>query len=220
MIQTAIFDFLKGLSKNNNKEWFQAHKSEYDSHKQGFAHMTELAIRAISEFDKSISGLEPKDCVFRINRDVRFSNDKSPYKANFGSFIAPGGRNTGMAGYYMHIEPGGCFLSGGIYMPSSQNLKKIRKEIFDNYEEFLEIINNKDFKKHFGVLWGEKLKTRPVGFPEDFEGLEYLKFKHYTVIKEIPDKEMISQGILKEISQVFSSLYPFVRFINQAILEG
>ncbi len=220
MIQYEVFDFFNQLQQNNNREWFQAHKGEYDKYRQGFVHFAELVIHAISEFDKSVIGLEPKNCIYRINRDIRFSNDKSPYKTNMGTFITPGGKNSGLAGYYVHIEPKGCFLSGGIYMPSSQNLKAIRKEIFENYDEFLEIIHNKEFKKHFGEFWGEKLKTRPVGFPNDFEGLEYLKLKHFTVIKEKKEKEMVDPDIILEISQVFKALYPLNRFINQAIKEA
>jgi len=220
MIQADVFDFLKALKENNNREWFQEHKPEYDKLRLNFVHFAELVIRTISEFDKSVAGLEPKNCIFRINRDVRFSNDKSPYKTNMGAFMTPGGRNSGMAGYYIHIEPKGCFLSGGIYMPSSPGLKAIRKEIVANYDEFLSIIENKEFKKHFGEFWGESLKTRPVGFPEDFEGMKYLKFKHYTVLKDKTDKEMLSPDLIQEISIVFKALYPLVRFINQAIKEN
>lgn len=220
MINSELLDFLKILQQNNNRDWFHAHKADYDKHRMGFVQFAELVIHIIAEFDKSVSGLEPKDCIYRINRDIRFSNDKSPYKTNMGAFIAPGGRNAGMAGYYVHIEPNGCFLSGGIYMPTSPTLKAIRKEVYANYEEFLEIISNKEFKKHFGEFSGERLKTKPVGFPEDFEGLEYLKLKHFTVLKNKTEKEMSSPEILDEIKRVFKALHPLVKFINQAIKEN
>jgi uncharacterized protein (TIGR02453 family) len=221
MIQAEIFDFLKSLKENNNKEWFQANKKVYENHKQDFNHFVELVIHTINKFDKSVAGLEPKNCTYRINRDIRFSNDKSPYKTNMGAFIVPGGKNSGMAGYYIHFEPGSSFLSGGIYMPSSPALKAIRNEILDNYDEFLSIINHKDFKKHFGgELWGEKLKTRPVGFPEGFEGMEYLKFKHYTVLKEKKDKEMVHPDFIHEVEEAFKALYPLNRFLNQAVRDS
>lgn len=214
MISKETYQFLKDLRNNNYKEWFHENRPVYDSCRQHFIHVVEILIHEISHFDKSISGIQPKDCIFRINRDIRFSNDKSPYKTNFGAFITPGGRNAGKAGYYIHIEPGGSFLAGGIYMPPSPILKAIRQEIFENYDEFLEIVKDKSFVKYFGDIDAEKLKTAPRGFPKDFIGVEYLKFKHYTVMDAKTDVEFMSEDFLSIVIEEFKALQPLNTFIN------
>ncbi|HBH50165.1 MAG TPA: TIGR02453 family protein [Bacteroidales bacterium] len=220
MFTPDIFSFLGDLSANNYKEWFHENKPRYQSCRDNFNQNIELIIHEISSFDKSVAGLEPKNCVFRINRDIRFSKDKSPYKTNFGAFIAPGGRNKGNAGYYLHLDPAGSFLAGGIYMPPSPVLKSIRQEIFENLEEFEEIVTHPEFIKHFKAIDAEKLKTKPKGFPDDFRGLEYLKFKHYTVIKQYNSEDFCKIDFLKEIKEVYKSLYPLNRFLNFAVQKG
>lgn len=220
MINNEIYEFLKKLKDNNYKEWFHENRKTYDECRQQFIHVVELLIHAISQFDKSVAGNQPKDCIFRINRDIRFSKDKSPYKTNFGAFITPGGRNSGKAGYYIHIEPGNSFLAGGIYMPPAPVLKAIRQVIFDNYEEFLEIINESDFCKYYNDIDADKLKTRPRGFPEDFEGIEYLKLKHFTVIDIKPDADFMDADFFSKAIEEFEALYPFNRFLNNAAGEA
>jgi uncharacterized protein (TIGR02453 family) len=217
MITSETYDFLRELKENNNREWFDSNRKRYEKIRENLVQVTEILIHEISQIDRSVAGLVPKDCLFRINRDIRFSNDKSPYKTNMGVFIAPGGKNSINAGYYMHIEPGGSFIGGGIYMPPSPVLKTIREEILNNYEEFTEIISHKDFTSNFSTFWGEKLKTKPKGFPDDFEGIEYLRLKNYTVLKEMNDKQMISSTLIDTIKKVFGALYPLNRFINNAI---
>jgi uncharacterized protein (TIGR02453 family) len=220
MILPDVYNFLNELSSNNNKEWFDANRKRYEIVKQNVSHLAEVMIREVSQIDKTVSGLMPKDCTYRINRDIRFSNDKSPYKTNSGIFVCPGGKSSGNAGYYLHVEPGNSFLSGGVYMPSSPILKAIRGDIFHNYDEFLDIVDNKIFKSAFTHFWGEKLKTRPKGFPEDFAGMEYLKLKHFTVLKSVDDKQMMSSKLLDEMRRTYSALYPLNRFLNQAIRDS
>lgn len=217
MISTELFSFLKKLQKNNNRDWFHANKVEYQRCKESFIHVIELLIHAVSEFDDSVKGLEAKKCLFRINRDIRFSKDKSPYKTNFGAFIAPGGRNNGTAGYYLHIEPNNSFLAGGIYMPPSPVLRAIRQEIFENYEEFDSIVSEKEFVKHFKAIDAEKLKTKPKGFPEDFKGLEYIKFKHYTVLQPVSESELTGKDFFIQARSAYLALQPLNQFLNYAI---
>ena len=124
-----VFQFLQDLSENNNREWFHNNKKRYDESREKVLFITEVLINEIRKFDSEIPLLEPKDCLFRIFRDVRFSNDKRPYKTNFGSFIAKGGRKSMYAGYYFHIEPDTSFVGGGIYMPDAEHLKAIREYI-------------------------------------------------------------------------------------------
>jgi len=218
MISKNLFTFLRELKQNNHKEWFHEHKPVYQTLRKQFEQLIAQTILAIAQFDDSVKTIEPKQCIFRINRDIRFSKDKSPYKNNFGAFIAPGGRNSGLAGYYIHLEPDNCLLAGGIYMPPPDRLKAVRTEIFENTEEFKKIIHHKNFKKHFGKIISDKmLKTAPKGFPKDFNDIDLLKYKHYTVIKKVPEDMVTSDKFTAEVSQTFKALYPFNRFINDGI---
>ena len=218
MLSKNVLQFLSDLEENNYKEWFHENKPTYQKVKKEFEQFIAHTIANIAQFDDSIKHLEPKSCIFRINRDIRFSKDKSPYKTNFGGFMTPGGRNGGYAGYYIHIEPGNCFLAGGIYMPPSDRLKAVRTEIFDNTEDFKKILNDKNFKKHFKAITNEdKLKTAPKGFPKDFEDIDLLKYKHYTVMKPIGDELIYSDKFASEVHETFKALYPFNRFINEGI---
>jgi uncharacterized protein (TIGR02453 family) len=218
MISKNLFDFLRELRQNNYKEWFYEHKPVYQIVRKQFEQLIAQTILDIAQFDHSIKNIEPKQCIFRINRDIRFSKDKSPYKTNFGAFIAPGGRNAGYAGYYIHLEPDNCFLAGGIYMPPADRLKAVRTEIFENTDDFKKIIENEIFKKHFnGIIRDEMLKKAPKGFPKDFEDIDLLKYKHYTVMKKISEKQVTSDTFAQEIRDTFKTLYPFNRFINDGI---
>jgi uncharacterized protein (TIGR02453 family) len=218
MINKETFQFLKQLSINNNKEWFDANRGSYAILRKEFEHVVEIVIGEIGKFDRESAQTTAKDSLFRINRDTRFSADKLPYKTNFGAFIARGGRKGINAGYYVHIEPGGCFLAGGIYMPSGPMLKAIRNEIYGNIEEFRAIIDAPDFQKNFGkTLWGEKLKTAPKGFPKDFSNIDLLKYKNYTVMKEEPDKVYWQPGFMDEVLGTFRTMAPFNKFLNNAV---
>jgi uncharacterized protein (TIGR02453 family) len=218
MLSQNILQFLRDLSKNNNRDWFHENNESYQIAKKEFEQFIAIVIMEISQFDPSIKNVKPKDSIFRINRDIRFSNDKSPYKTNMGGYIVPGGRNAGNAGYYIHIEPDGCFLAGGIYMPPADRLKAVRTEIFENTDQFKEIIYNKEFVKQFGELMTEdKLKQPPKGFPKDFTDIDLLKYKHYSVSKAISEKLITSKGFVKETVETFRVMFPFIQFINEAI---
>jgi uncharacterized protein (TIGR02453 family) len=210
------FSFLHLIKDNNNREWFHANKKLYLEAKLEFEHFTELLINETATFDKDIKGLLPKNCIFRIFRDVRFSADKSPYKPNFGSFLCKGGRNSGNAGYYLHLEPNGSFIAGGIYMPPSPVLRAIREDVYEHIDEFKEIISSADFIRHFKTIDANKLKTAPKGFPKDFPDIELLKFTSYTVGKGRTDKQISGENMLEEILDAFKSLYSFNRFLNEA----
>ncbi len=220
MISKNLINFLETLKENNTREWFNANKAWYNEVKVEFESFTSKMITVVGNIDKEVAYLEPKDCLFRIYRDTRFSNDKTPYKTNMGSYVVKGGRNSGYAGYYFHIEPGVSFLAGGIYMPMPDVLKKLRTAIYENIDEFLEIINNSVFIKHFGKIEDDaKLKTPPKGFPKEFEHIEYLKFKNYSVLKNVPVKLIHSEKLFEEMKEVFIVLKPLIHFLNQAISE-
>ena len=168
MLQQSTLDFLKKLKKNNNKEWFDKHKGEYESAKEDITAFVEKMITSIGAFDPSVKELQPKDCLFRIYRDVRFSKDKTPYKTHLGAYISGRGKKSHGPGYYIHIQPGNTFLAGGLWVPPTPELNAVRQEIDYNLEEFESILKNKEFKKNFKEMeQGEKLKSLPKGYDKE-----------------------------------------------------
>jgi uncharacterized protein (TIGR02453 family) len=215
MITKDYFKFLNNLKQNNNREWFAANKSTFDALKKDMEKIIENLIPSIAAFDSEMDLLTPKDCIFRIYKDTRFSKDKLPYKTNFGAFFVGGGRNSGRAGYYLHIEPGDSFIGGGIYMPATPVLKKIRDEIYHNYENFHKIINAKDFKKYFHEISGSKLTMTPKGYDKAFEGMDYLKYKDFTMIHPVSDDFLLDKNATQKLLQIFKAMKPFNDFLNK-----
>lgn len=222
MLQNSTVDFLKRLAKNNDKSWFDAHRKDYDAAKADYCRFIDDIIQRMQKFDSGLSDLEGKNCLFRINRDVRFSKDKSPYKTNFGASISPGGKKSGLAGYYFHLEPGKSFFGGGIWMPEPDKVKKIRQEIDYCFDEFKKIVHAKAFKGTFGDLYaGEDatLSRIPQGFEKDNPAGEFLKLKSWLVMKEISDKELTSSSLIDDTVKAARALMPLNVFLNRALEE-
>ncbi len=218
MIEKSTFTFLKNLSKNNNREWFNDHKKKYEAAKENVEELVNKLIAKIQQFDDRFEeDLTAKNCIFRIYRDVRFSKDKTPYKLNFGANISPGGKKSGIPGYYVHVKPGECFVGGGMYKPDGKQIAAVRQEIDYNTKEFKKILNSAAFKKHFGELKGDKLKTAPKGYPKDHPELNLLKYKGYFTYGIISDANMQTKDCLKLSTQKLKAMYPLNAFINQAI---
>jgi uncharacterized protein (TIGR02453 family) len=218
IIQKSTLDFLKNLKLNNHKDWFEEHRKQYDAAKKNVLDVAEQTIKTISLFDSDIKDLQAKNCMFRINRDVRFSNDKSPYKTNMGAYFAKGGKKSVYAGYYLHVEPGKSFLAGGLWMPQSEQLNKVRQEIDYNALAFKKIIYNKDFVNYFNKLdEKEKLRTIPKGYPKDHPEAELLKLKSYIVSHALSDITLTSKELSKQISAAFKAMNPLIKFINTAL---
>lgn len=212
-----IYDFLSNLKVNNNKEWFDKNKDSYLKAKQQFTNIIEVLINEIRSFDPEMPPLEAKDCIFRIYRDVRFSNDKTPYKTYSGGYIAKGGRKGIYPGYYFHIQPGECFLSGGIYMPQPAILKAIRNEIYYHSDEYLSLINNPEFKATFRLFDEDKLKTNPKDFPKDFEHIDLLRYRSYAPHLPFTDEQLLSSNLLDFVISKFRIMRPYNKFLNEAI---
>jgi len=216
----STLDFLKELKENNNREWFNANKKAYEKIKIEFEEFVDSLILKITQFDPTIGHHTAKECVFRIYRDVRFSNDKSPYKTHFGAYISAATGKSDIhsyAGYYFHIEPSGeSMLAGGAYMPQGPWLKGIRKEISYNGEEFKKILSNESFRKVFGELEGEKLKKPPKDYPADHPEIELLKLKSFLAVHKCTDKDVLSGNFLEHTAEVFKTLYPLNHFLNEA----
>ena len=212
-----VLDFLRELAVNNNREWFQKNKKWYDESRNKVLFLTEVLINEIRKFDPTVPVLNPNDCLFRIFRDVRFSQDKSPYKTNFGCYIARGGKKANFAGYYLHIEPESSFAGGGIYMPENDTLKILREYIAENGEEFLSIIRNKEFQEIYPEMYDDKLKTAPKGFSPDHEYIDILKYKSFAFTHRIEDNEVLSENFIQGILHYYRHLSRVNVFLNHAI---
>lgn len=211
-------DFLKDLANNNHKEWMDANKKRYLEAKENVIELVNDVINKTSAFDPSISALEPKKCLFRINRDIRFSKNKDPYKTNFGAFLVEGGKKSGNPGYYMHIQPGNNFFGGGIYQPSSETLQKVRQEIDYNGKELKSIINSTLFQSIYPEPHAtDSLKTAPKGYPKDHKHIELLQLKHYVFMRKATDKEVTTVGFADKVAKDFKVLYPFNQFLSKAL---
>jgi len=215
-----ILDFLKDLEANNTREWFEKNRDRYELTRKKFLAVAELLIHEIRKFDTEIPVLNPKDCVFRIFRDVRFSNDKRPFKTNYGCFIARGGRKSGFAGYYLHIQPGECFVSGGIYMPPPEHLQAIRQDIYYHPGNYIELITNKEFKSTYTLEYSDKLKTAPKGYPKDFEHLEHIRNRNYAFGHRVEEVELFAADFLTKAIGLFKIIYPLNRYLNKAVDEN
>lgn len=214
-----VLQFLAELKDNNNRNWFQANDSYYRKALKEYESFVNALIPAIREFDSLIGTVSAKDCLFRIYRDVRFSRDKSPYKTNFGAYIARGGRKSMMAGYYVHAEPGGSFLAGGLYMPPADVLKKVREEIYYNVDDFKKILHNREFKKYFPELDDpQKLVKAPKGFPSDWPDIDLLKLKSYAVINYVDDELVVSDAYLEYARNAFRQLSRLNDFFNKILI--
>lgn len=219
MIDTSTFIFLKRLSENNNREWFNEFKADYELARTNVLNFTTELITGLSKFDSSIpADLNPKNCVMRIYRDIRFSKDKTPFKTNFGIAVSANGKNFNGPGYYIHIQPGNSFIAGGSWYPEAEQLKAIRQENDYNSSDFRSILANPSFKETFGELDREAvLKTTPKGYSPDHEDIEYLKLKSFTATCKIPDKDFSNMQADEIISLNFEKIYPLLIFLRNAI---
>ncbi|MBX9734812.1 MAG: DUF2461 domain-containing protein [Chitinophagaceae bacterium] len=223
MIQLSTLKFLKELKKNNNKPWFDANRKQYELAKTDFTEFVTKLLAAIAKNDPSIATQTAKDCTFRINRDVRFSKNKDPYKTNMGAGISKGGKKMNVAGYYFHCEPGGnSFIGGGLYMAEADQLKKIRQEIDYNWPEFQKMVESKKFKSVFGSLSREEglfLTREPKGYEKDNPAIEYIKLKSFTAVTPLTDADLTNKDLVKKTAAVFATLQPLIAFLNRG-LEG
>jgi uncharacterized protein (TIGR02453 family) len=213
-------DFLSALQKHNNKPWFEKHRADFEAAQERFEGFVDDFIqefRSVEDFEN----LSAKDCLFRIYRDVRFTKDKSPYKPNMGASVASGGKRSLRAPYYIHIEPPDkSFLAGGVHMPTPEQLAAIRRAIDRDPDKLAAAISSKAFKKHFGSLSGEKLKTPPRGYAADHPDIELLKHKEFVAIHALTDMEVLSPRLVARTVVAFTALKPLLDFLNDAVLPS
>ena len=213
----SVLEFLAELERNNNRDWFNANKAKYEAANKEVIAITSRALENIVAFDPALAGLVPKDCMFRIYRDVRFSGNKAPYKNNMGAWMAAGGKKSPSAGYYMHFQPGHSFVAAGVWMPEAPVLNAIRQEIHFNHAVFNKLLQGKDFKKKFPKLDDDQLKTVPKGFEKDHPAIDLLKYKSFVVSLPMDDKTVKGKDLMPFVADAFKSAAPFVKLINEAI---
>lgn len=227
-VMEDILQFLSELAVNNNREWFEANRNRYEMCRKRFVLFTEEYLHGLVEMDSSLAGLEPKDCIWRIYRDVRFSHDKRPYKDWFGTFVAAaapgkpktGGKKSMRGGYYIHIQPGHCMFAGGIWCPTKDLLKALRQEVYANYEEVEAIMQHRDWQRYFGDFDTEwMLKKAPQGFPQDFEHIDWLKRKAFTFSTPLTDKQVCSKDFVALALDIAKAAKPMNDFLNYTFEE-
>lgn len=216
-IMKEILQYLRELRVNNNRDWFNTHKDRYLELRLYFQNKMDELIQRIAIFDGELRGEEAKNCLYRIYRDTRFSPDKTPYKNHFAAYLCKGGRKSVRAGYYFHIEPENCLISGGVWCPEPKLLKELRQSVYNHTDEFKEIIENKKFKAVYPEMEGEMLKIIPRPFPRDFQDGELLKRKDYVVVSYKEESLFDTSEWMDKVVGDFKLLMPFNRFLNYTV---
>ena len=222
MLQNDSIHFLRDLKENNHKSWFDVNRKRYEALKKDYHGLVENILTPMKSLDESLDMLQVKDCVFRINRDIRFSKDKSPYKTYLGVNLAPYGKKMQLAGYYMHFDEGQSFCGGGVYMPMAPELKKVRSEIHYCFEEFKSIIDNPVFVNTFGGLDVNPsitLSRPPKDYTSDDPAIDWLKLKSFTAVRSFEDDLFSSDQLSPTVLKTFTAIKPLIRFINRALLS-
>ncbi len=217
-IEPSTIEFLDDLRRHNDRAWFTENRSRYDKARENYSLFVQAIIDEIVGIDPILKGLEAKSCMFRINRDTRFSRDKSVYKTNFGAFIVRGGKKNGdrFPGYYLHIEPGASFVAGGAYIPPAPWLGAIRAKIDINGDELLRIIDSREYKKYFSGLEGEKLKVPPRGYSRDNPHIELIKMKSFLAEHQFTDNEVVAVDFPEVVTGAFRAMKPLNDFLDIA----
>jgi len=222
MLNASTLYFLEQLKINNHKEWFENNRNLYNNAKANYLQLVTDILKELSKTDASLSFLQAKDCTYRINRDVRFSKNKAPYKTNMGAGISKGGKKLMLAGYYLHCEPSQSFIAAGVWMPLAPELKKIRQEIDYSFEEFKTIVEDKSLQKlNISLEKGKDvmLTRPPKGYDELNPAIDFLKMKSFILSTSISDKTLTSKHLVDTVVTACNTMKPFIDFLNRG-LEG
>lgn len=215
MIREATFEFLRNLEQNNNREWFSANRVLYDEAKQNFTDFCAEVLELLVSIEPDFANTLVKDCIFRINRDIRFSQNKAPYKNNLSAGFGVGGRNSGKIDYYFQLQNDSSFLGAGMWQPTPTNLAKFRQEIDYNPELLKGIIESKEFKDTFPIVHGEKLKRPPKGYSEEHPDIELLKYKELFFVRKYSNAEILKDGFVNRLFEDMKILKPYIDYLNE-----
>ncbi len=214
-LTASIFSFLEDLKENNNRDWFQLNKTRYQEQFDTVAQFADELLMHMKQSDE-IETPSGKKALFRIHKDVRFSKDKSPFKTNIGGSFTRATQYL-RGGYYFHIEPGNCFLGGGFWAPSPEDLKHIRNQIAADPEPLQKILTSKKFISTFGKLEGEQLKNAPKGFDKDHPAIDLINYKQFLLIKRFTDAEAQSANYLNDVVTTFQAMRPFFDYMSEIL---
>jgi uncharacterized protein (TIGR02453 family) len=220
MLSKDTLQFLDDLKANNNRDWFLENKKRYEGVKKEYQQLVSDLLDVMKPMDSSLEMLEVKNCTFRINRDIRFSKDKTPYKSHLGVWLSSGAKGLNRSGYYIHLEKGASFIAGGLYCPEAKDLKKMRKEIAYFHEDLEAILEDKNFKKEFKDFdRNEKnmLKNPPRGYEKEHPAIEFLKLKSFESSQKIDISEVTKKDFVATMSKKLITLKPLNDFINRAL---
>ncbi|MEJ5146452.1 DUF2461 domain-containing protein [Sphingobacterium sp. MYb388] len=223
MLKKDTFSFLSRLAKNNNTDWMNAHRDEYNECLENFTELVSLLVEEIGKFDQDIlsSNLTVKSCIPRMNRDLRFAKDKSPYKTYLYAVISKDGRKSGNAVYYLIIEPGKCSIGAGSFQPDNKNLRKLHQEIDFNLKDWNRLVSDKKLLAKFpnGIVSNKYLKRIPRNIDEHNPALEFLKMKDFYVSRNLENIFFTKEDNLKEIIACYQSAKDLNQFINTALKD-
>lgn len=222
MLQPFTLEFFKELRQNNHKEWFDQNRKRYEKVKADYLNLAGNILEEMKKVDESLDILSPKDCTFRINKDIRFSKDKTPYKTNLGIALHPFGKKMQLAAYYIHLEEGQSFVGGGLWMPEAPLLAKLRKEINYFYQDLEGILSDPNFIKTYGELDvdpGQKLIRPPKGYEAENPAIEFLKLKSFTASRKIPDNMLTSEKLIPFVKESLTALKPMISFVNRGLMS-
>ena len=218
MLTKESLQFIDDLTANNNRDWFLDHKKRYEKFKEDYQNLVAAFLAAMKPLDATLELLEVKNCTFRINRDIRFSKDKTPYKNHLGIWMSPGFKGSNRAGYYIHLGRNESFIAGGFYSPEAVDLKKVRKEIAFFYDDLEEIVEEKSFKTIYGNLdTTNSLKNAPKDHEKDHPAVEFLKLKSFTATQKINFTDAVNPNFVKETVAKLILLKPLNDFLNRAL---
>lgn len=213
----TLLGFLKELAANNNKEWFDTHRKRYEGLRKDWIVYVDELIHSLKAIDAGIAELEAKNCIFRINKDIRFSKDKTPYKTNFGAILNRGGKKSMTSGYYLHIDPNEIFIAGGAHQPEPDLLAAIRQEIDYHPKEFKTLAEDRKAQALFGKLSGEELSRPPKGYDASNPMVDYLRKKSFVWVRNFTAKEVLDPGFTKEILHSYKQMKPLNDFLNRCM---
>jgi uncharacterized protein (TIGR02453 family) len=219
-LDPSTLDFIRDLRQNNQREWFEQNRARYEAARLDFISFLKTLLQGASAFEPALKDKEAKDLMYRIYRDVRFSNDKRPYKDHICAYMAEGGRKTIYPGFYLHISPNdGSFLAGGVWMPPAPELKAIRQEIDYNHDELKALLNAPSFKKYYAGMSGEKLKTTPKGYDSENPAIDLLRHKSWNTTYMLPDEVVTSARLYDECLGAMQAVKPINDFFLRPMRE-
>jgi len=214
----ALLAFLSDLAANNNKAWFEGNRATYQHLRGEWMDFVQEVIDGIAQFDPTVAIVSPKDALFRVNRDVRFSKDKSPYKTTFSAAICPQGRSSGLPAYYFQVnEAGALFIGGGVWMPEPAILGRIRQHIAEQPERLSAVLADPAFAATFGKIDGDRLKRPPQGYDETTPGIEFIKLKSFIASVEPVGWLDRADNLASEIVEMYQAMFPLMQWLRAAL---